>query len=179
MSEYKEKSVIVYRIETTGGSYPKTHLRIAQYKESKVSERIYWSCRNPDYYGAPDRWQKAALSGHETVYEYHYSREEVYVSYLHGFNHTDGYCSPTIEGVDGLKALQWATKLLNKVCRESAKIQDRYYGPKESYNLQLDCPERVIAALKKMGAVEIEYNSDGVAVKRYSPAHQFITQEVA
>jgi len=172
----KKKQVIAYRIEN---GHERTHIRIEMRNEIKVSERIFQSCKDPGYYGEPDRWQRIAQLGHEVYYESRTS-SEVYVSYVHAID--SGYCAHRINDVSGgLQGLAWATKLLTKVSRESAKLRDRYYGPKENYSFELDSPERIIAALKTMGAVEIEYTDEGVlseAVGRFSAHHQFMKEAI-
>ena len=169
MSEYKRKNRLVFRIEeeTTrniyadGGGWTTTHIRIQTMDEVKVSERIYWSCKNPDYYGPPDRFQGLAAEGHAVFYELDFNSREVYLSYLHA---NGGFCAHKVgEFSRGLRTMDWAVKLLTKISRERAKADDRYYGPKESYTSYLDGdPAGVVETLRAMGAVEIEY-TDGPA----------------
>jgi hypothetical protein len=184
MSKYKRKSTIIYRIETeihgSNRDYTTTHLRIQTMDEVKVSERIYWSCNNPDYYGPPERYQGLAAMGHEVYYELDFNSREVYLSYLH---HDGHYCQHKAEYSGRLTPMKWAVALLTKISRERAKATDRYYGPKEDYSTLLDNPETVIETLKAMGAVEIEYTRGSVgssaAVPRFSTPHTFLIESAA
>ena len=184
MSKYKRRSTIVFRIETEihglNRQYTTTHLRIQTMDEVKVSERIYWSCNNPDYYGPPDRYQGLAALGHEVYYELDFNSREVYLSYLH---HDGHYCQHRASVDNGLSTMKWAAKLLTRISRERAKAADRYYGPRENYSTLLDDPETVIETLKAMGAVEIEYTrgaaGSSAAVPRFSTPHTFLIESAA
>ena len=185
MSEYKKKNVITYRIEQeTHGSYKQyttTHIRIDTYSEVKVSEKLYWTCKEPDYYGPPEPYQLLAAQGHEKCYEINYSNKELYLSYLHS---EGGYCAHKIGSfMYGLPQMRWAYLLLTKISRQIAKAQDRYYGPKDDYSFRLDSPQGVVDALKAMGAVEIEYTGGSAgtsrAVARFSPEHTFMVEAAA
>lgn len=184
MSKYKRTSKIVFRIETeVHGSHRQhttTHLRIQTMDEVKVSERIYWSCADPDYYGKPEKYQRLAARGSEVFYQIDHSQREVYLSYLH---HEGHYCRHRASVENGLTTMQWATKLLTRISRERAKATDRYYGPKENYSTLLDNPEAVVETLKAMGAIEIEYTPDAIgmseAIPRFSTPHTFLSEEAA
>ena len=183
---YKRKNKIVFRIEQeVHGSYRQyttTHIRIQTMDAIKVTERIYWSCENPDYFGTPEPYQALATQGHEVFYDIDYGDCEVYLSYLHSDG--GGYCAHAIGDLRrGLRQMKWANTLLTKVSRQIAKAQDRYYGPKDDYSFRLDSPEAVVEALRSMGAVEIEYTGGNVnlsrAVARYSQPHTFRTESAA
>lgn len=171
----KKKQVIAFRIESENqNGYQHTHIRIETRNEIKVCERIFQSCKDPSYYGGPERWQPLAVLGHDVYYE-STGQASVYVSYLHGSS--GGYCAHQIREItDGLKGLTWATKLLTKLSREIAKKRDEYYGPKDNYSFLLNSPESLLDALRSLGAIEIEYTASaypytGEAVARFSPPH--------
>jgi hypothetical protein len=182
-AKYQRKSKIVFRIETEArrGQYTTTHLRIQTMDEVKVSERIYWSCVDPDYYGEPEKYQRLAARGSEVFYQMDFNSREVYLSYLH-YEGND-YCAPRAQTEGSLSTMQWAAKLLVKISREVAKSQGRYHGPKENYESFLKNPANVVAAMQRLGAVEIEYTPGAIgmseAVPRFTTPHTFLTDEAA
>jgi hypothetical protein len=189
MSEYKRKSRLVFRIEeertpsSYGGVWETTHIRIQTMDEVKVSERIYWSCKNPGYYGEPEKYQRLAARGEEVFYDIDFNSREVYLSYLHATERS-GYCAHKVGEFDrGLPQMAWATKLLTKISREQAKADERYYGPKENYSHLLNDPAAVVETLRAMGAVEVEYTNESAgmsaAVPRFSTPHTFLTEVAA
>lgn len=60
--------------------------------------------------------------------------------------------------------MSWANKLLTRLSRQIAKSRGEYYGASENYSRELDSPQNVIDALKKMGAVQVERSAVGVHV---------------
>tara|TARA_R110000737_G_scaffold33497_2_gene51777 strand:- start:3691 stop:4251 length:561 start_codon:yes stop_codon:yes gene_type:complete len=71
-----------------------------------------------------------------------------------------GYCSHSISEISNLSEMVRGLKLLTKVSRKAAKLQDRYVGPSDVYSYVLDHPGAVVNALEAMGAVRIE-NPEG------------------
>ena len=192
--DYKRKAKLVFRI-TVGdsGSYTKTHIRIQEFYEVLLTEKIYCCTKNPEYFGKPDRFQAMAAMGHTYLYEFGHDRRDVELDYLHASNILAGnssryYCSHKVEINGDFRTLQWATKILLRTSRDVAKAENSYYGPKENYSWFLNDPEAVVTALRKRNIVEIEFIDvpfpNGMrgheATRRVSPPHVFLTQgEVA
>jgi hypothetical protein len=180
--DYKRTPVVVYRIEVEGGNYPTTHIRIGTRDRISVAERLTASIRDPDYFGPPQKWEELCRWGAEDYFEIDFSQREVYLSYTHTKDGS-GYCFPRVKTNDGLGCLRWATKLLTKVSREAARARDRYYGPKDQYDQFIESPSAVVAALKDIGAIEIEYTPHEIgtseAVGRWSGDHQWLKEEAA
>jgi len=188
----KRKPTTVFRIHTgytsSSRNYMETTIRIQPFNRIRLSEQIAKCLENPDYYGKPEKWQALEKAGYKFYYEAGFSAHDFTLSYLHtDHDGNAAYCSHKISSLDGdLRGLQWTTKLLIKASREIAKSQDRYYGPGENYSSYLNKPAEVVAALKKMKAVEIEFVSpsgnplsfDSEAVEKTSAPHQFFGGEV-
>ena len=162
------KPTTVFRIHTgqCGASYTETTIRIQTFNRIRVAEQIAKGLESPDYYGDPARFQALEKAGHKFYFEPGFGGHDFLLSYLHmEYQGEPGYCAHKIDEIDGgLQGLQWASKLLVKISREIAKSQDRYYGPSENYSFCLNNPAEVVAALKKMKAVEIEFVPCGVNI---------------
>lgn len=96
-----------------------------------------------------------------------------------GTNLQPGYCRHSIQDMRTLTDMVRGLKLLTKVSRKAAKLQDRYSGPSEVYSYVLDHPAAVVNALEAMGAVRIE-NPEGTSflVPATSDAPQWRGPEV-
>ena len=185
----KRKPTTVFRIHTGFTSstrkYMETTIRIQTFYKIVLSEQMDACLESPDYYGDGSRFQALASQGYKVYYSGGLWERDFVLSYLHtDHDGTPAYCAHKISEIDGgLQGLQWASKLLTKVSREIAKSQDRYYGPGENYSFALNNPAEVVAALKKMKAVEIEFVAPNPAhhseaVEKTSTPHQFFGGEV-
>jgi hypothetical protein len=144
--------------------YGRTHIEISHRRPICLLDKIASCAGDPSYYGRPEQWEKLVRMGHRVSYEI--APFIVCLTYQHFLpqnGHEEGYCGARIGESESLRNMVWATKTLNVVTREVAKDAGNYYGPKDTYSVELNNPERVAWALEKIKAKRIELVSPGYA----------------
>ncbi len=159
----KKKKTITYEVFTDDRMYKKTYISIYTRNRVSVDEMIQACAADPEYYGSKDIWVALKNDGNKYCYRDDFDRYNLTLDYLHYGN--DGYCSHQIGEIrGGLRVMSWASKFLTRLSRQIAKSRGEYYGASENYSRELDSPQNVIDALKKMGAVHVERSAVGVHV---------------